>query len=362
MNKITLGLAFFFGFTSISFGQGHVDVFPELSDQALYEAVAQEYTPVIHLSYGEARDTLYGEVYRVNDSLHCIYTDWQIHMPPGADPTQVVYLDGQGINAEHTWPQSFGAGSSPPRADMHHLFPSRADVNQARGSLKFGEVPDNATDRWYYLDNNLSSPPTNGIDNYSEYQENVSFEPREVSKGNIARAIFYFNTIYRTQANNQGTGFFDSQRAALCQWHLQDPIDEIEWERTYMIASHQSNKPNPFIIDCTLAARMYCPEIINEMCITTTTSKLVEELEAKAFPNPSKGLSRIIGFAQEGGLLEISYLDVQGKVIQSEKLQVNQGQFELDIALPFAGFWQCRILLTGRKEIYLKTIPLIVLP
>ena len=170
---------------------------------------------------------------------------------------------------------------------MHHLFPTRVSTNSDRGSLKFGEVPDNSTSRWYYLANTLTSIPSTGIDNYSELLFNNSFEPREVSKGNVARAMFYFYTIYRAQANSQGAGFFDSQRSTLCQWHIEDPIDEQEWTRTFQIASHQSDKPNPFVIDCTLAGRMYCPEILDQMCSLLLQPTVLEELDVKVFPNPS---------------------------------------------------------------------------
>jgi len=362
MKKISITSFFIIGLMFFLFGQEHIPVSPGLEGQPLYEAVAADFTPVIHLSYGEARDTLYGEVYRVNDSLHCIYTDWAVYMPPGADPTTVVYQNGNGLNAEHTWPQSLGAGSVPPRADMHHLFPSRADVNSDRGSLKFGEVSDNSTSRWYYLSTSLASPPAINRDAYSELLLNSSFEPREISKGNIARAIFYFNTIYRAQANSQGAGFFDSQRATLCQWHRDDPVDELEWNRTFLIASHQSDKPNPFVIDCTLAARMYCPEILDNMCAPTATKTIFESLDVKIFPNPSRKQSHIQGFAQESGLLELNYFDLQGRLVQSESLDVTQGAFELDIKLPFAGFWQCQMKLQTQEGYYVKTLPLVVLP
>ncbi len=45
---------------------------------------------------------------------------------------QTVYRGGEGINAEHIWPQSQGAEGIA-RDDQHNLFPSYARVNSDRG-------------------------------------------------------------------------------------------------------------------------------------------------------------------------------------------------------------------------------------
>lgn len=360
-NKIKKLIILLFSTSSITvFGQGYEAVFPNLEGQELFDAVTENFTPVIHLSYANTRDTLFGEIYRVNDSLHCIYTDWAVSMPPGQDPTQAAFQGGAGINTEHTWPQSKGAGSSAPKSDMHHLYPSRANVNQDRASLKFGNIPDNMTDRWYYLSSTLTSIPTNNKDNYSEYLQNNSFEAREAVKGNIARSMFYFYTIYRSLAEAEGAGFFQSQQEDLCQWHTEDPVDKNEWERTFLIASHQSNKPNPFVLDCSLAARMYCPNLVDELCNATATTSVSEQLEVKVFPNPTNANSRIVGFAQKAGLLQLDYFDAQGRRVQSEQLQVGQGAFQLDIKLPYAGFWQCKMRLDTGNELFVKTVRIIV--
>jgi len=226
-------------------GQGHVPVFPELDGQDLLEAVQDNFTAASILSFSASRDSLFGRVYQEGDSLYCVYTDWSVYMPPGADPTQAAFQDGAGINTEHAWPRANGADLDPARADMHHLFPTRVDVNGDRGNLPFGEISDVLTDRWYYLDQQSSSVPASNRAAYSEYRQNVAFEPREAFKGNIARAMMYFYTIYRDEAVAAAPEFFNQQRTTLCQWHAQDPVDAIEWERTYRIAGHQDDKPNP---------------------------------------------------------------------------------------------------------------------
>jgi len=343
--------------------QGHEPVFPSLDGQDLFEALSDNFTPASVLSYSAARDILFRDIDAVNDTLYCVYTDWPIYLPPGEDPTEAAFQDGQGINTEHSWPRSFGAELLPPRADMHHLFPTRVDVNADRGNLPFGEVPDNLADRWYYLANELSNPPSTNRNAYSEYWQNVAFEPREAIKGNIARALMYFYTIYRAQANANAPNFFNDQRETLCQWHSDDPVDEREWERTFAIAPHQDGKANPFVMDCTLAARLYCPELLNENCITVATQQLtLLPLEASVFPNPARELSTLSVVCPTSGDLQLRYFDSLGRMVQQETMSVAAGTNELQLQLPQAGYWHCEILLHTATESYRHSLSIMVLP
>ena len=116
--------------------------------------------------------------------------------PNDPNPIGTLIRNGSssGINTEHTFPQSKGARNGNARSDMHHLFPARAGVNEARSNYPFGEIKDSRTDRWYYKAITKRSIPTVGIDEYSESIRGL-FEPREDHKGNVARAMFYFYTI-----------------------------------------------------------------------------------------------------------------------------------------------------------------------
>ena len=143
---------------------------------------------------------------------------------------------------------------------MHHLFPSREDVNNYRASKPYKDIPDNETNRWYYLDQQLSNIPNTNIDEYSEGTGDY-FEPREDMKGNVARASFYFYTMYKDEADAADQGYFQSMLETLCFWHYEDPVDQQEWLRNIKIAKYQELKPNPFVLDCSLAGRIYCGEI-----------------------------------------------------------------------------------------------------
>ena len=48
----------------------------------------------------------------------------------------------QGINCEHTWPQSMGANQEPQKSDLHHLYPCKSNVNSSRGNHPYSEIID----------------------------------------------------------------------------------------------------------------------------------------------------------------------------------------------------------------------------
>lgn len=229
------------------------------TEQLLGEALAQQlrdqYYPQHVLSYAQARDTLYSLIDRHNDSLRCIYTGYAHYVNLQADPSQYVYDEGRdtGMNCEHSWPQSKGTKTGQARSDMHHLFPTRIDVNQARGNLPYGEVYDYKATHWYFHTANLRSlPSATNLDDYSELGQGY-FEPPEHQKGNVARALFYIYVMYHEQVDHS---FFEEQANTLLSWHQLDPADEQERARSKAIARYQDGKENPFVINASLAARL----------------------------------------------------------------------------------------------------------
>ena len=342
--------------------QNHEVIFSDLDGQDLLEAVIDNFTPGSVQTYGTARDLLFGTIDKVNDSLHCIYTDWPVYITPGADPTEAAFQNGQGLNTEHCWPQSFGAEFEPAKSDMHHLFPTRVNVNQDRGNLPYGEISDALTDRWYYLNQEVGNPPATNRNAYSEYRQNVAFDPREEFKGNVARALMYFYTIYRNEANANAPNFFNSQRATLCQWHEQDPVDAAEWARTFAIAQYQDGKPNPFIVDCTLPSRLYCQEIPNANCVVGTSEIVVGDLAASFFPNPTRGQGQLHLQTAEAGMLQVQYFDALGRQAYSEEIAVANGEVTLTLNLPGTGFWFCELRQVTDQGLYQQRLPIVVIP
>ena len=227
---------------------------PNLEGTELLKAVAREYTPEQTLGYRRGRDILYTKIDNHDGILKGIYTDYAIKLDPNSsEPRRLAYQ--QDINAEHIYPQSKGANGSA-KSDLHSLFPSRVYVNSRRGNNPFAEINDSRTEDWFRLDQQQETIPTAFINEYSETTK-TAFEPRESKEGDVARAMFYFYTIYRYKADAVDAGFFPEQQETLCQWNLADPVDDEEITRSHLIAEYQGNE-NPFVIDSTLASRTYC--------------------------------------------------------------------------------------------------------
>ncbi|MEO0557811.1 MAG: endonuclease [Bacteroidota bacterium] len=243
---------------------------PGLTGTDLLRALEDTYGPATVASSAASKDALYSvvdvETRAGEDGVAGVYTDWFVAFDcsPSCDPSQDVFNGGSGINQEHVWPRSQGTGSGLAERDMHHLFPSRVDVNSDRGSLPFGDSNDAQTQTWYYLDQSTSTdPPLATRALWSERIVNTVFEPREDRKGDIARALFYVYTMYGPEGTDQvSTAFFTAMQDTLLAWHRADPAtadDVVRSERVaaYHTTSSGTDAINPFVVDSSLAARAF---------------------------------------------------------------------------------------------------------
>lgn len=201
------------------------------------------------LSYDKARKVLYSEIATVD-----IYGGHELEN-----------IHRKKVNCEHIWPQSFFKKKYPMKSDLNHCFASQYKLNTHRSNKKFDEIDD---DEAQFLDENgkplelddsdlsndeeISDEEDLDVTNLSEKSNyNNTFEPRDVSKGNVARAIAYFNTMYPKYDMNKVIDV-----PVLLTWHHQDPIDEGERKRVDVIYKYQNNV-NPFIVCPELVSRIY---------------------------------------------------------------------------------------------------------
>ncbi len=229
-------------------------IFPGFRGDSLTTELKRYYTPKTVLTYDQARTKLYNEVFLKNDSLECFYSGYKIPVPSGTNI--LSWTAKYGIQCEHLFPRSLGSASMPALGDLHHLVPTRANINTLRRNAPFAEIPDVQTKYWIRNDKVITTIPIKDIHLYSESKSNV-YEPFEFRKGDIARAMFYFYTFYKSEADRKSKTFFSSMLPDLCRWHRSDKVDSTEILRTLAIARVQSNI-NPFIFDPTLAERCYC--------------------------------------------------------------------------------------------------------
>lgn len=359
--------SFFFCITSEA--QVHTPLYPNLADNDLLVAIQENYKPDTVLSYGQARDTMFSKIYNINDSLECVYTGYKIYLDPTEDPTDAAYMNGiaTGINTEHTYPRSKGAESGNPKSDMHHLYATRTPVNGDRGSLPFADVNDASTLEWYRLGSSQSNIPSSSIrDEFSELGSGA-FEPREVHKGNVARAMMYFYTMYRQEADNAAPGYFEGQRETFLRWHQEDPVDALEYERTWQIADYQSGKPNPFVLDTLLAYRIYCVNDLGVCDYTTSTAStdLNKNQLGQNYPNPMIHQSTTIPYELNGNFhVKLSVFDWLGREVMTlVDEQQTAGKHEVDFSmesLNTRGIFQYRLLLQNGSEQHLMTKSMVV--
>ncbi|HOX22759.1 MAG TPA: endonuclease, partial [Elusimicrobiales bacterium] len=128
-----------------------------------------------------------------------------------------------------------------------HLLPTLAVPNSHRGHMPFSMVPDGQEKDVEYATESGSK------------QTDSYFEPSDVSKGNVARAMFYFAITYVGNSVHSGAfnsgNFWDSKVEMLLEWNRMDPPDAAEKHRNDVIASYQGNR-NPFIDDPSLADKI----------------------------------------------------------------------------------------------------------
>ena len=156
-------------------------------------------------------------------------------------------LNDKDINCEHIWPQSFFNKEYPMRSDMNHCFFTHRRLNSHRNTYKFGNL-DNATITYI----NQFGIKIKDISCLYSKKCNIEdmFEPIDVSKGNVARAVAYFYTMY---PNYNISKVMDI--STMIEWHCNDPVDINEEIRTNVIYKHQKNY-NPYIV---------CPELLERV-------------------------------------------------------------------------------------------------
>ncbi len=194
------------------------------------------------ITYSGVRSQMYSYVDVRDGKLHCVYSGYNV--APSSSTSGVGSM-----NCEHTIPQSWFGEALPMRSDIHHLYPTHERVNNDRSSYPFGDVDDNDTDKWYIVNSTntdlsiTTTIPSENIDDYSELLSSSKFEPLEDHKGNVARAIFYFYTMYPTQAGDiSKIGDLNT----IYRWHLDDPVDSWEQGRNQRAKEVQGNS-NPYI-------------------------------------------------------------------------------------------------------------------
>ncbi|HQH55948.1 MAG TPA: endonuclease [Candidatus Marinimicrobia bacterium] len=306
-----------------SFGHSQVQtiLWPELNGTALWDSVIANFKPIKTLGYDKSRDTMYAVIDLKNGgSLSCVYTGYTIKLDRTKDPSADAY--NKLIDCEHTWPQSMGADSEPQKSNLHHLYPTFTNVNSSRGNDPFAEIPDAKTDKWWYLNKSQTIIPTSNIDKYSEKENDppACFEPREDHKGNCARSMFYFYAMYSEAyfTKDPDMTFWNFQKETLLAWNYYDTVDADEYARTWKIATYQDNKPNPFVLDSTLARRIW---FYKPNTLVREKPSLADDFKLHpCYPNPFNKATNLAFTLPEVENVTLSVFDLNGHLVNEQQL------------------------------------------
>ncbi len=143
-----------------------------------------------------------------------------------------------GWNREHVWPKSLGGDTTRGGgADLHHIRPSDAGVNSSRSNKKYGEVGDNASEKY-------GTSPAVGV--LGGTYNSTYFEPLDNVKGDVARICLYVYTRWNSDWGASSINSVFQSVDVLLEWCELDPVDTWEMGRNEVVGAIQGNR-NVFI-------------------------------------------------------------------------------------------------------------------
>ncbi|MCB5247424.1 MAG: endonuclease [Candidatus Cloacimonetes bacterium] len=323
MKRITLTLMILLA-AALACGQGnYYDAVIDLTGQELYTALHALISTNTYSSYDGAKVFLFQQLDNHNGYVTCIYTGYEHYV--GYD-----YYGSSDPNTEHTYAQSWFSSSESTRkkADLHHLFPSTMQVNSSRGNYPLFTVANHAAADVYYNDTPWQSFRGLSSNGYTV------FEPADESKGNIARALLYFNTRYYDSLTQQNVNMIPD----LAQWHYDDPPDAAEIARNSAIQGFQTNR-NPFIDHPEFVGRIWGGSPVQDESVVPGAELRLEQV----WPNPFSDSTTLAVQSKEALQAKVCVYDVKGRQVKAWEQNLPRGSSEIS--------WN------GRDERGLKAAP-----
>ena len=175
-------------------------------------------------SYNDCRDYVFQVDCQNNDTSRAttLYTSHQM--------TSSEWSPTWSCNREHVWPQSLGGGNtSGGGADLHHIRPAEASVNNSRGNLKFGD-----------------------------------YIPADNVKGDVARICLYVMVRWGAAWDATDITQVFTSVDLLLDWCELDPVDTWEMGRNEVVEDIQGNR-NVFIDYPEYAWLIFGEEVPDDM-------------------------------------------------------------------------------------------------
>ena len=255
--SVAYGATCSFNYVDVSVPAGYYASATGLKGSALRVALHS----IIHnhtvKSYSHALTAFATTDLKPNGKIWDVYSDVPGGTPPyeySVGETGQGAAEGLGYNREHSWPQSWFNGVSPPYSDLWNLYPTDAYVNNRRGNYAFGEV---GSASWTSLNGSrVGSSASAGF-------SGTVFEPIDAFKGDLVRSAFYMSTRYfgddgswSTSDATDGAELLPWAAAQYLTWSTSDPVSWKERMRNGAIYVIQNNR-NPFVDHPEFVAMIY---------------------------------------------------------------------------------------------------------
>ncbi|MDZ4712872.1 MAG: endonuclease [bacterium] len=203
--------------------------------------------PYVRISYDNFDETNIANFASINNgngtrSVFCVYSGYE-YIYTGTFSWGTMSREH---TFAHSWMPTFPSTSNDQYADQHHLFPTHQNnANGRRSNHPLGVVI-NIT--YQFLEGKVGTN-ANG---------NIVYEPRDLHKGDAARALLYMMLRYDSIGGNTwnlnwlnntklpALGEGPQELSTLLNWHNQDPPDKWEVDRNNYVQSIQQNR-NPFV-------------------------------------------------------------------------------------------------------------------
>ncbi|HNQ42833.1 MAG TPA: endonuclease [Candidatus Cloacimonadota bacterium] len=295
-------------FAWISLAAEYYDSVINLTGPSLYQGLRNLISTNTYSNYTGAKTFLFQTLDNVNGTVKCIYTGQTYSIDSS-------YNGSNDPNTEHTYAQSWFSDSelSVKKADVHHLFVSNAVVNSSRGNLPLFTVANHSTANVYYNNTPLQSYRGNSSGGWQV------FEPANANKGNIARALLYFNTRYGDSLTQQNVNMIPD----LVAWHYADPPDAAEIQRNQLLHSFLSNR-NPFIDHPEFVNRIWGPVESSDELLSGISPLKID----KVYPNPFRDQLTIGMVAEKSGPVTTRIYNSKGQTVYTTTAFLPAGKQE----------------------------------
>lgn len=179
-----------------------------------------------HNTYDKAREYMYAYTDNIDGFIYGLYSNKSMYI--GNDIVGIrdrAYNGRKGFSAEHVYPKSL-LPTSKSKNDIHNLYPTDAYTNTRRSVYRYEDLTE--------------GEKSNGLKFSGSYLNNKRWEPKQSSKGKIARAVAYMMFVY-----SPNVLIMDIE--TMKRWNIEDPVDQYDIDRNNRVYEVQNNF-NPFVL------------------------------------------------------------------------------------------------------------------